>query len=369
MKRLPLIFIFIVAISIFSCGDKGGSEPEIPVDNFDRKGLLIDVADGIVIPAFEDYVSKVQTLNSSAQSFVVDPSNENLELLRGYWLDAYMSWQYVSMFNIGKAEEISLRNFSNIFPANVLEIEDNIASGDYNLELPSKNDEQGFPALDYLLFGIGENEEEILSKFDSDSYQVYLTDLTHKLEVMGFTVLEDWKNGYRETFINNDGPSATSSLNKLVNDYLFYYERFLRGGKIGIPAGVFSGSPLSNKVEGFYSKEYSKALFLSGLTASKRFFNGTFYNTDAAGTGLEDYLDYLNSIKGGADLSKLINDQFDVTFTKAENLNDDLAAQVETDNIRMLETYDELQKNVILLKVDMLQALNIKIDFVDADGD
>ena len=35
----------------------------------------------------------------------------------------------------------------------------------------------------------------------------------------------------------------------------------------------------------------------------------------------------------------------------------------------MLETYDELQKAVVLLKVDMLQVLNIKVDFVDADGD
>jgi len=35
----------------------------------------------------------------------------------------------------------------------------------------------------------------------------------------------------------------------------------------------------------------------------------------------------------------------------------------------MLSTYDGLQKNVVLLKVDMLQALNINVDFVDADGD
>jgi hypothetical protein len=35
----------------------------------------------------------------------------------------------------------------------------------------------------------------------------------------------------------------------------------------------------------------------------------------------------------------------------------------------MLETYDELQRNVILMKVDMLQALSIDINYVDADGD
>ena len=35
----------------------------------------------------------------------------------------------------------------------------------------------------------------------------------------------------------------------------------------------------------------------------------------------------------------------------------------------MLITFDVIQANVYLLKVDMLQKLNISIDYVDADGD
>ena len=369
MKRIQSLFILLFVLSIFSCGDNGTSEPELPVDNFDRKELLIDVADGIIIPAFEDYVSKIHVLNSSAQSFVVDPSQSNLVLLRGYWLEAYKSWQYVSMFDLGKAEENALRNFTNIYPTNTLEIDENISSEDYNLNLPSKNDEQGFPALDYLLYGIGDSDSEILIKYMEASYSTYLTDLTQKIENMGTDVLKDWNEGFRDTFVNNDGTSATSSLNKLVNDYLFYYERFLRAGKIGIPAGVFSGDPLKDKVEGFFAKEVSKELFLTALQASKRFFNGMNYNTDAVGTGLKTYLDYLNTIKEGDDLSQMINAQFDATKEKAEDLDNNFEAQIESDNLKMLATYDELQKNVILLKVDMLQALNIKIDFVDADGD
>ena len=108
---------------------------------------------------------------------------------------------------------------------------------------------------------------------------------------------------------------------------------------------------------------------MTGLEATKRFFNGTNFQNDATGSGLKAYLDYLNTIKEGADLSTLINQQLDIARTKAEELNDNFALQVENDNLKMLETYDELQKNVVLLKVDMLQALNIKVDFVDADGD
>ena len=50
-------------------------------------------------------------------------------------------------------------------------------------------------------------------------------------------------------------------------------------------------------------------------------------------------------------------------------MNSSFVDQVETNNSLMLQTYDELQKNVILMKVDMLQALNINVDYVDADGD
>ena len=35
----------------------------------------------------------------------------------------------------------------------------------------------------------------------------------------------------------------------------------------------------------------------------------------------------------------------------------------------MLLTYDAIQSTVILLKVDMLQKLNVSVDYADADGD
>ncbi|MDA8948615.1 peptidase M75 superfamily protein, partial [Flavobacteriaceae bacterium] len=39
------------------------------------------------------------------------------------------------------------------------------------------------------------------------------------------------------------------------------------------------------------------------------------------------------------------------------------------DNLPMLYAYDVIQANVVLLKVDMLQKLNINVDYADADGD
>ena len=155
----------------------------------------------------------------------------------------------------------------------------------------------------------------------------------------------------------------------MVNDYIFYYEKALRAGKIGIPAGVFSGSPLSNRVEAFHSRDFSKELFMEALDAAQNFFNGIHFGSEQRGESLYSYLEFMETTKNGENLAVLINGQFENARREAESLNNNLSEQVETNNTQMLTTYDELQQNVVFLKVDMLQALNISVDYVDADGD
>ena len=266
-----------------------------------------------------------------------------------------------------------MRNYLNVFPLDVDGMTESLLSGAYDLESVNRQDEQGFSAMDYLIHGLADTDADIIAFYtdpaNGGNYKIYISDVSHRMEQFTDQILLDWNNGYRDTFVSQDGTSGTSSVNTMVNNYLFYYEKFLRAGKIGIPAGVFSGSELSDRVEARFRGDVSKELFLTALQASQDFFNGVHYNGQGTGISLKDYLDELNTIKETEDLSALINNQFNSARTSAANLSDDLGAQVENDNTRMLETYDELQKNVILLKVDMFQALGIQVDFVDADGD
>ena len=48
-----------------------------------------------------------------AEDLFKDTSFDNLSALRSDFLDAYKAWQYVEMFNIGKAEEIYYNLKSN----------------------------------------------------------------------------------------------------------------------------------------------------------------------------------------------------------------------------------------------------------------
>lgn len=365
------IALLITVFVIWSCSDNGPSGPN--PDDFDREAILVNWADNIIVPSFTELSETTAQLHSSAQTFSASPTLQNLETLRGSWENAYLAFQQVSMFEMGEAMQIRYRDNLNIYPTDTTEIKQNISEGSYDLELPSLNDSQGFPALDYMIHGLGENDTEILTYYSTNSeaqnYRNYLTDLTNRIDVLTDQVLNNWTSGYRDEFVSNSGNGANSSLDMMVNDYIYYYEKHLRAGKIGIPAGVFSGSPLSSHVEAYYSEGFSKALFNEAMSASINFFNGIHFKDETNGQSLDDYLDYLNTMKDGADLTTIINDQFQVARNEAQSLSDDFSVQVETDNSLMLSTYDELQRNVVNLKVDMLQALNINVDYVDADGD
>lgn len=372
MRSLKAIVRVIGICAVFiGCSE---DDPRTIDDNFDRESMLQNWADNIIVPGYTSYVAELANLNASVEAFTSSPSLENLTDLRTSWLAANIAWQKVAMFEIGKAEELTLINYTNIYPTNTTDLIETIESGSYDLTSVNKQDEQGFPAIEYLIYGLRNTDQEIVDLYLQETatqpYNTYLKDLAQRLQTMAQTVLDDWKSGYRDTFIANSGSESTSSVNKLVNDYIFYYEKHIRAGKIGIPAGVFSGGKLPEKVEGVYSGK-SKELFLTGLDAMQDFFNGKSPDANLAveGEGLKTYLDFVKTVSEGENIAELINVQFVAVREKAELLTENFSTQVESDNNMMLETYDQLQKNVVNLKVDMLQALNIRVDFMDADGD
>ena len=367
IRYLPLL-----TLAIIGCGKDSEAGGE---DGFDRSAMLINWADNIIIPAYEAYADSLDVLKRSAASFTSSPGTENLSLLRTAWLNAYIAWQRVSMFEIGRAEELALRNYTNVFPVNAADMEMTIRSGAFDLGSVNRQDEQGFPALDYLINGLGESDGEIVAVYlqepTASNYSDYLTAVAERLNNMAVEVFNDWKNNYRDSFVSNDGSQATSSVNELVNNILFYYERHLRAGKIGIPAGVFSPMPLPDRVEAIYSKGSSKILFNAALDAFQDFFNGDHFDGTGSGKSLAEYLNFFDAVKKNGDekLSEAINLQFDASRTAAAKLKDDLQAQVFEDHSLMNAVYDELQKNVVNMKVDMLSVLSIRVNYVDADGD
>lgn len=370
MKSYIVKILLVSLIVIASSCENNPNENPIFTDNFDRAALLEFWADEVIVPAYVAYGNSIEVLNTETANFYDDSSISNLNELRMAWLNAYKTWQRASMFNIGKAEEIGLRNYTNIYPADVELIQSNIDSEDYNLELPSNFSAQGFPALEYLLYGDGSDDTAIISNLVLPKVKSYFQDLVTRMNGLSLSVVSDWNQGFRDAFVENSGSSGTASTDKLVNDFLFYYEKFLRAAKVGIPAGKFSSNNQPDLVEGRYSKIYSKQLFEQGFTAVQNFFNGRSYDNTTQGISLKQYLDEVHQTNNtDFNIADDIISQWKTVEDALTILDDDFSQQVLDDNDKMLAFFDELQKAVVPLKVDMLQALNIQVDFIDADGD
>ncbi|MEP0212266.1 MAG: imelysin family protein, partial [Cellulophaga sp.] len=130
MKRVG--FILLIALVFNACSSSSDDGSDLPTggkDDFNRGELLVNVADNIIIPAYEDLSTKLNDLEDEKDNFIATPSEANLVTLREKWLSAYKVWQSVELFNIGKAEEINYGFQMNIYPTTVEDIESNVNSG------------------------------------------------------------------------------------------------------------------------------------------------------------------------------------------------------------------------------------------------
>lgn len=367
-KSVIYLLMLIITVGWTSCGDDTDKDME-PNDDFDRAAMLAHWADGFIISGYDNYLSSLGLLKDDLQSFETNPTLSNLQNARAAFNTTYLSWQRVSTFEIGKAEEISLYNNTNIYPTNSNEIENNVATAAYNLDLPSSYDAQGLPAIEYLLFGLADTDTEILDIYTStdQGYSKYSEQLINRLIDLTSIVNTDWTTGYRESFIANDGSAASASVNKLVNDYIFHFERFIRSGKVGLPAGVFSTSVQAGLVESLYQPDFSKQLLIAAYDHSVDFYLGN--GDQGSGSSLSAYVIYIQSLGAISNVDSTIKQKMDAARMQIESLENDIQNQISTDNTKMLNAYDAMQELVVLMKIDMLSALNIKVDYIDADGD
>ena len=341
-------------------------------DTWDREPMLKYWADEIIIPSWVSYSSQTDNMVLAVDAFSDDPTAINYDVFKASVLSAYSGWQWVSFLEIGPGEAESARYRTNTFPADTAKISN--AATNYNglngpnFMLPSTYSEQGFPAIDFLLNSFSSSQTAAIYFANNDGPLLYLVALVGELNEISKTVLLEW-NSYRTVFISNDGSSASSSLNKIANDYIFHYEKELRAGKIGIPAGVFSSNTYPRKVEAFYSDTWSSILFTEGLRAHSRFFNGVSFDSLLVGPSFAQYLDHLNVRRGDTTLSFVISDQFNITRQTSETITETYSTTIGQNVFKMLSLYDDLQVNTINMKTDMLQAFNVKVDYVDADGD
>jgi predicted lipoprotein len=368
LRSKPTLFssVLIISLLLTACGNSTSSEDQT---DFDRPAMLSNYGNNIILPAFENMQAAANELETAAKNFESNPTIQQLETLQSALKDARLAWQEIGpFFQFDPAESILLRPSLNTYPSDTDKIDENISTGDYTIGSIDNQSAAGLPAAGYLLHGVGDNNEEILTMYTSDTEaeerMTYLLDNVTFIKEQVNTATSEWQSSggnYISMFLSEDnaGTDVGSSLGMLINSYIQYYERFMRDGKIGIPAGIRSaGTPRPVAVEAYYGG-YSVELAIVNLEQIERIFTG------GNAKGLDDNLEAL----GAEDLSDEIKTQLDEAQSALEQLNDPLSEQIENNNEPVLASFEELQDLVSLLKADMTSVLGITITYQDNDGD
>lgn len=359
-KKISLLSLISVALFI-GCSDDSTTSQTV----WEQKSqMLTNWADNFIIPNYQNLSNKLSELETSVAAFNATPNTETLEATRVSWLEAYKSWQHVEMFNIGPAEQTYYHLKMNVYPASTENIDALIASGNFsNLDNAPYYSAQGFPAMDYLLFGVAEDDTSLVNRYTSNSnYTNYLTEIMDRMVSNTNYVKSEWSS-YRAGFIASVENTATSSANKMTNDFIYYYEKGFRANKFGIPVGIFSGGNIfPEKVEAYHNENVSKLLALEAMDAIKSFFNGN------GNPSLKQFLDNFAS-EEMPNLSSDINAQLDLGKSSIEGMDSNFVNQLNNDFSGMAVTYDNIQYGTVLLKTNMLSVLQIATDYLDADGD
>lgn len=360
------VWIMALVALMFSCEEGSGPDG----NQADQTGLLTNLADNIVVPAYDNAVDAASGLVVAAQDFAAAPDQALLDDLRDAFAAMYLAWQDIGLFEFGPADNVTLRSNVNTYPANTANIQSLIAAGTFNLDAIANISSKGLPALDYLLHGAAATDPGLIGLYTTDpdagAYKDFLVAVAQDIEERITAVRDEWTGGYAAAFKSNTGSNIGSSLGMFMNAYILHYERFFRTLKLGLPAGVFSlGDDIfPEEAEALYSG-MSTALIHRNFDALERFYRGTGHETLLDGAGIDDYLQDLGANAVNAEITA----QWEVIDAKLDDLETPLTEQLASDRPTVLAVYTEVQRMVPVLKADLASALSIQITYADNDGD
>ncbi|MFD0764341.1 imelysin family protein [Mucilaginibacter lutimaris] len=362
MNKLRIgIFLGITAFAIgfaaCSKSDSSANKPDPTENGFDKTAMLTNYADNLIIPAYTNLQTQLGVFETAVNSFMATPTFANQQALKTVFKDTYLKFEHVSVNQFGPAEAALYTNFTNTFPTDSAAIEGNITRGTYNLTANSTIGQQGFPALDYVLFSPFHLND--FSGPNAANRKKYVQDLVARLKTLTGNVLTGWQNTYRASFIGNTRSDSGSPIAFLINQFAFEMDQ-LKGPRIGWPFGKQSaGTMFPNNSEGF-NAGISVALATENLVSLKAMFNG-----NGSGKGMSDYLIALKKDK----LSSDVMTQFDKAINALKAVPDPYATAMSVNKTQIEAAYREIQILLTLIKTDVASATGVRITYQDTDGD
>ena len=360
-KEFLLVLVLSISLIIISCKP---DDPEMPkgsnseLTEANIQNLLINQVDGLIIPAAQSYQTQMEELLSSAVDFVSDVTEEKLISLRIAYLETNSSFQSVAVHNYFATANLDLINTTNLYPIDTALLDEFIDTESYDFNVTTQLRANGFPALDYLLYG---PDDPVTIFASSTKTSAFLVELVTAMKEKSDLLLESWAGELRDNFVDNGGVELGSSVSVQLNEVMFYYEDHIRGNKVGIPVGRLGPNDTPFDVDGTKIEGYYQSLFdgndniaLNLLKVAIEEMEDVYLGVSADGEDGVGYEDLLLSIDQES-LDFDIKTQYQAIYNNIENRTSILGDEV---------LYDSIQGLVTLYKSDLFPVLNVQ----DADG-
>ncbi len=363
LSSLTSCVLLAAGLIVFSCG-----ESKREIRNTDRKAVLDSITKEVILPAFEDFTGRTDSLLEAAKAFVGKPDKASLEQVRRQWQNAALSWKVAGTYSFGPVDDHFLSGAIDYPGVHYPNIEKSISSGvtidDSYIESRGSS-LKGLKAIEYLLYKNFSGDSVVRDFASSQKRREYLSALASNLAAHADKVLEAWKGTdapFAATFTNADGRDVKSSLSILVNKCVSQVN-LIKDERLAVPLGMRNGgNPDLSSVEGRLSGT-SLALIRSEIAGVQKCFG------KEKGAGLYVLLDQLNARYGDQPLSLAIAGQFAEIERVSGSISLPLDAAITQETEKVRDFYNSLKKLQVLIGVDVVNQLGIILTFSDNDGD
>ncbi|MEN0047434.1 MAG: imelysin family protein, partial [Bacteroidota bacterium] len=253
--RLPFLAFLLSTTLFISCGEEEKTDPdtEEPTET-DFTDHLTNQVNNIIIPTMEAYQAEMEDFSTAINGVESSFDAAGLEALRTAYREAYLAYQAVAVHNYFATPNLNLVNTTNLYPIDTELLANFIESESYNFGTAAQERANGFPAIDFMLYG----SEDVLAYFEADSKRLaFLKALVNDMKIKADALVDRWTGNLKTNFVGNGGTQLGSSISVQLNESLVYYEVHVRENKVGIPIGLLgpNDSPIdpdSSKIEAYY---------------------------------------------------------------------------------------------------------------------
>jgi uncharacterized protein len=398
MSGRSLLRLVLLSLLAVACGDDGGGPgtPDGMEVSFDRRAMLTDLADNVLVPTFQAFDARAGELDAAVEAWCAAlgtaGADDARDAARAAWREAMTVWQRAEVMQVGPLAMNDGAPRDRIYSWPVV----STCAVDKDVDIyrldPDAYDftsrpvnRRGLDALEHLLFAptldhscteatapVGWNDLPDADRLAARCAYAQL--VVPDLDAAAGELVAAWEGGYRDALVTAGAGSSTfASAHEAVNvisDAMFYIYEMTRDMKLGEPAGISPNicstvqEPCFEELESG-AADFSREAVVANLEAFQMLFTGDGPTV----TGGQSFDDFLRAV-GATDLATMMEADIAAALTAARAIPGSIEQALTSDYQSIVDAHAAVKAITDQLKSQFLTVLALNIpDGAAGDND